>query len=201
MASLIFKHPINRLKVVPLTSSLSRSRAIHFTSVGSFLIKKIYAPKGFLIETIVYKKKAKVDDIEDLFGDEMVSSSEHHHDLFAEPTTTTTVVDKKTTTTTKGSSTSSRRVSSNPFKRSALLNKQIGFMKPRLGSSPLETQPKIRSRTWLTMMQLAKDGEDMKNVVDLLPMLHAGSGGSGALPSLFAEEFVREWWFFFLLFF
>lgn len=147
----------------------------------------------------MYKKKAKVDDIEDLFGDGMVSSSEHHHDLFAEPIAAT-VADKTSTTTTGPTErSSSRRVSSsNPFKRSALLNKQIGFMKPRLGSSPLETQPKIRSRTWLTMMQLAKDGEDMKKVVDLLPMLHAGGGGgSSALPSLFAEEFVRESFFFF----
>jgi len=136
----------------------------------------------------VHKKQAKVD-IEDLFGDEMVSSSEHH-DLFAEPTA---VDDKTSTSTGPTEQRSSRRVSSsNPFKRSALLNKQIGFMKPRLGSSPLETEPKIRSRTWLTMMQLAKDGEDMKKVVDLLPMLHAGGGGGSALPSLFAEEFVRR---------
>ena len=42
----------------------------------------------------------------------------------------------------------------------------------------------MRSRTWLTIMQLVKDGKDMMKVVDLIPMLHEGGG---ALPSLFAE--------------
>jgi hypothetical protein len=41
------------------------------------------------------------------------------------------------------------------------------------------------------MIQLAKNGEEMSKVVELIPMLHQGGG---ELPSLFAEEFVREWY-------
>lgn len=147
----------------------------------------------------MHKKKAKVD-IEDLFGDEAAASG---HDLFAEPTvdkTPTPVVQTEATAKAEGtstapttrSSTTRGRVSaaSDPFKRSALLDKHLTFMQPRLGSSPSKTQPKIRSRTWLSMIQLAKDGEDMRKVVDLIPKLHEGGG---ALPSRFAEEFVREW--------
>jgi hypothetical protein len=154
--------------------------------------------KSKLIQTwkIVYKNKAKVD-IEDLFGDETASE----HDLFAEPPVDKTVVQEEATTATKGSSTTTspiegssgtrRRVPSrsDPFKRSALLNRHIGFIQPRVGPSPSQTHPKIRSRTWLTMMQLAKDGEDMRKLVDLIPMFHEGGG---VLPSPFAEEFVRE---------
>ena len=64
-------------------------------------------------------------------------------------------------------------------------------MKPRLGSSPSKKHPLIRSKAWFTMIQLAKNGEEMSKVVDLIPMLHEGGG---ALPSLFAEEFVRKWY-------
>lgn len=143
------------------------------------------------------KKSAKID-IEDLFGDETASE----HDLFAEPAVDKIQTQKEATIKAQGPSTSTaptadsstnrRRVSapSDPFKRSALLNKKIMFIKPRLGSSSSQTQSKIRSRTWLTMMQLAKNGEDMRKIVDLIPMLHKGGG---ALPPLFAEEFVREW--------
>ncbi|KAF8811637.1 hypothetical protein BYT27DRAFT_7336091 [Phlegmacium glaucopus] len=171
MASLIFKHSINNLKRFPCGSSLSGRRAIHFTSV-------------------VHKKKAKVD-IDDLFGDEAT----FEHDLFAESTVEKTVgtaeAEGTSTAQIKRSSTTKRHVSapSKSFKRSAMINKHIAFMQPRLGSSPSKTQPKIRSRTWLTMMQLAKDGEDMRKVVDLIPKLHEGGG---ALPGLFAEEFVRR---------
>jgi len=70
-----------------------------------------------------------------------------------------------------------------------LLNKNIAFVKPRLGSSPAQTHPMIRSRTWLTMIQLAKDGEDMRQVVDLIPI---ACEGGGVLPGRFAQEFVRR---------
>jgi len=39
------------------------------------------------------------------------------------------------------------------------------------------------------MIQLAKDGEDMRKVVDLIPNLYARGG---VVPDLFAEEFVRR---------
>ena len=179
------------------SSSLSGRRAIHSTSVGSSF-SSIYELAVDLNSKIVHKKAPKVD-IEDLFGDETAFEP----DLFADPENTITQNDA--TTNAKGSSTSTdpivegssstakRHVSapSDPFKRSALLNKHINFMKPRLGSSPSKKYPKIRSRTWLTLIQLAKNGEDMTKVVDLIPMLHEGDG---ALPTLFAEEFVREWW-------
>ena len=154
--------------------------------------------RGLLIQLgrTVHKKTAKVD-IEDLFGDETASD----HELFAEPTVdqTTTTCQKEnakssstSTSPVGGSSTTQRRASasSNLFKRSALLDKNINFLKPRLGPSPSKKQPKIRSRAWLTMMHLAKDGEDMRKVVDLIPILHQGGG---ALPGLFVEGFVREW--------
>jgi len=179
MTSFFLKHSLSySLKCFSSrSSSLSGRRAIHSTSV-------------------VHKKAPKVD-IEDLFGDETAFEP----DLFAEPENTITQNDS--TTNAKGSSTSTdpivegssttakRHVSapSDPFKRSALLNKHINFMKPRLGSSPSKKLPEIRSRTWLTLIQLAKNGEDMTKIVDLIPMLHEGGG---ALPTLFAEEFVRR---------
>ena len=114
------------------------------------------------------KKTTKVD-IEDLLGDEITSE----HDLLAEPAETITQNDA--TTRAKGSSTAKRH-----FNRSALLNKPFYFMKPRLGSSPSNRHPDIRLTTWLTIMQLVKDEENMMKVVDLIPMLH--EGGS-ALPT------------------
>lgn len=144
----------------------------------------------------MHKKTPKVD-IEDLFGDDVAFES----DLFTEPdktiiqkdATTTAKTSSTSTGSIKGSSTAKRHVSApkDPLKRSAMLNKHIFFMKPRLGSSPSKIHPRIRSRTWLTMIQLAKNREDMMKVVDLIPILHEGGG---ALPSFFAEEFVREWY-------
>ena len=144
---------------------------------------------------IVHKKTPKVD-IEDLFEDDLFEP-----DLFSEPVQkvtqneATTMLAKDSSMSTdpkEGSSTAKRRVSARSvaFKRTALFNKQIHFMKPRLGVSPSK-HPNIRSRTWLTMMQLAKDEEDMKKVLDLIPMLHEGGG---PLPSRFEENFVREWY-------
>jgi len=142
----------------------------------------------------VHKKTPKID-IENLFEDDITEP-----DLFAEPEKTipqkdAISKDKGSSTSTdpiQSSSTSQRRASvpSSVFKRSALLNKHIGIIKLRLGSSPSKKNPGFRSRTWLTMIQLAKNGEDMTKIVDLISMLHDG----GALPSLFAEEFVRKWY-------
>ena len=140
-------------------------------------------------------------DIEDLFEDEITSEP----DLFAESDADKTIARNDATTTTEakltststdpiqGSSTPKRRVltPSDPLKRSEMLNRHMHFMKPRLGSSPSKKHPRIRSRSWLTMIQLAKNRDDMTKVMDLIPMLHEGGG---ALPSLFAEAFVREWY-------
>jgi len=138
------------------------------------------------VTTVVKEKKQSLYK-------EYLQQTVSEHDLFTEPTVDKTITQKEAATKAKGSSTSTaqRHVSapSDPLKRSLLLNKQISFMKPRLGSSPLKRQPKIRSRTWFTMMQLAKDGEDMRKVVELIPNLHQGGG---VLPGLFAEEFVRR---------
>ena len=143
----------------------------------------------------MHKKTPKVD-IEDLFGDDITFEP----DLFTEPDKA--IPQNDTTTKAKGSSTSSdttessnttttkRRVST-AFKRSAKLNKHIYFVKPRLGSCPSKIHPLIRLRIWFTMIQLAKNGEDMKKVVELIPMLQEGGG---AVPNLFAEEFVRKWY-------
>ena len=142
----------------------------------------------------MHKKTPKVD-IEDLFGDEI----SYEPDLFTETDKTPT---QNVTTKAKGTSTSSapmessrtvkRRVSapSDALKQSAMLKEHINLMETRLGSSPSKIRPKIRSRTWLTMIQLVKNGEDMTKVVNLIPKFHEGGG---ALPNLFAEEFVREW--------
>jgi hypothetical protein len=148
---------------------------------------------------IVHKKTPKVD-IDDLFGDDMAS------DLFSESIVDEPATRKEVTTKAKASSTSTStaapvegstttqrraKAPSDPFRRrSALLNKHIDSIKPQLVSSPSQKQPQIRLRTWFTMMQLAKDGEDMRKVVDLLPDWRKGGGG---LPALFGEEFVREW--------
>lgn len=195
MTSFFLKHSINySLKRFSSGSSISGRRAIHFTSVGSSFSSMYDETINLNLTRKVHKKTPKVD-IEDLFGDETIFEP----DLFTEPDKTTT---QNVTTKAKGTSTSSdpkessrtvkRRVSapSDPLKQSAMLKKNINFMEPRLGSSPSKINPKIRSRTWLTMIQLAKNGEDMTKVVDLIPMLHEGGG---ALPNLFAEEFVREW--------
>ena len=136
--------------------------------------------KSHSIWKIVHKKTAKVD-IDDLFGDDMAS------DLFSEPTTQRGA----TTKAKKDSSTSTANAPSGPFRRrTTLLNKHIHSLKPRLVSLPSQKQPQFRSRIWLTMIQLAKDGEDMRKVVDLIPDLHKGGG---TLPALFGEEFIREW--------
>ena len=94
------------------------------------------------------------------------------------------------TTNTKLSNSAKRRAPLDSSKRSTLLNKHIKFTKPRLGSPPSKDYPKVLPKAWLTMIRLAKDGEDMTRIVDLIPMLHEGGG---VLPALFAEEFVREW--------
>ena len=150
----------------------------------------------------MHKKTPKAVDIEDLFGDEISSEP----DLFSESDVDKTITQNVVTTEAKDTSTltepvqgssstttTKRHVSgpSDALKRSEMLNKHMNFMKPRLGSSPSMKHPRIRSRTWLTMIQLAKTGEDMTKVMDLIPKLHEGGG---ALPSLFAEQFVREWY-------
>ena len=196
MTSFFLRHSI---KCFSSCSSLSGRRAIHSTSVGSSF-SSIYLRRNYFNWTlkILVHKKVQNFDIENLFEDDVAFEP----DLFTEPKPDKTITQHDATTKTKDSSASTEGSSSTPkrrvsalshsLKRSALLDKHIHFMKPRLGSSPSKKHPRIRSRTWLTMLQLAKNGEDMTKVVELIPMLR---DGGGALPSLFAEVFVREWYF------
>lgn len=145
-------------------------------------------------------KKTPKYDFDDLFVDDLFEA-----DLFAPPVQKITQNEviaeaqklSSMSINPEGSKTGRRRLSARSIavKRAALINKHIYFLKPRLGSTP-SVHPNIRPRTWLTMMQLAKDGDDMKKILELIPILHEGGG---ALPSVFAEEFVREWHHFFTL--
>ena len=175
---------------------ISFGEACHSFHVSRFVVPNYVRRKTINSNLkIVHKKTPKVD-IEDLFEDDLFEP-----DLFSEPVQkvtqneATTILAKDSSTSTdpkESSSTAKRRVSARSiaFKRTALFNKQIYFVKPQLGVL-LKQRPNIRSRTWLTMIQLAKDGEDMKKVLDLIPMFHEGGG---ALPSRFTEDFVREWY-------
>ena len=185
---------------------ISFGEACHPSHVSRFVVLIIYSIHekkkkkliNFKIEKKIVHKKTPKYDFDDLFVDDLFEA-----DLFAPPVQKITQNEviaeaqklSSMSINPEGSKTGKRRLSARSIavKRAALLNKHIYFLKPRLGSTP-SVHPNIRPRTWLTMMQLAKDGDDMKKILELIPILHEGGG---ALPSVFAEEFVREWHHFF----
>jgi hypothetical protein len=119
--------------------------------------------------------------------------SQHLH-LFA-PIKPKTPIEAATTTEINDASTSSTDPidgsSAAALKRSSLFNRHVSSLKSRLGYSPSMMHNVVRSKNYLTMMQFAKNAEDMSKVVDLIPKF---CEGGGRLPICFGEEFVREWY-------
>lgn len=73
------------------------------------------------------------------------------------------------------------------------LNKLLSFVERRIGRKPAVETPLVRKRSWLTMLDLAANEEEMKRVVELFPKYKESES---EFPDCFAEAFVRE----FLLF-
>ena len=82
-----------------------------------------------------------------------------------------------------------KRHSLPPAMRIERLNKLLSFVEQRIGRRPAVEIPLVRKRSWLTMLDLAANEEEMKRIVELFPK-HRES--EWEFPDSFAEAFVRE---------
>ena len=82
-----------------------------------------------------------------------------------------------------------KRLALSPSVRLERLNGLLSFTERRIGRVPELATPLIRRRSWLNMLDLVANEEQMQRVVDLFP---AYKNGAGEFPIGFAEAFASR---------
>jgi hypothetical protein len=162
-------------------------RSIHSTAA-----RQLSIPSSISVthDALVQKKKGKTT-IDDLFSEDAFADDE-------------LIKDSSPVFSAKASSAQEQPSSSLPSeekvgkrrKRRALppavrlerFNNLLSFMEPRIGRNPSAPLPLVRKRSWLTLLDLAANNEQMQKIVDLFPTYR---NGKGAFPESFSDDFTR----------
>lgn len=80
-----------------------------------------------------------------------------------------------------------RRVLS-PAVRLERFDNLLSFIGPRIGRNPTMQKPLVRKRSWLGLLDLAANKDEMQRIIDLFPKY---KDGQGEFPETFADDFTR----------
>ncbi|TFK23007.1 hypothetical protein FA15DRAFT_493176 [Coprinopsis marcescibilis] len=159
------------------TNSIARQALCSFR--GARTVRPVLPSARSLHASPPVMKRKRVEEVEDLFGEE-----------FEVVDASATPIAAEASMETSSSSTAGRvkRVL-NPEEREYRLSRMVEFMKPRLGRKPEVKTPQIRHGTWVECLQMARTKEQLEGIVELLPKWKE-SGHK--FKSGFAESFVQR---------
>jgi len=139
----------------------------------------------------VQRKKGKAAIADDLFSDDSLLEDELIKDLspvFSAKAPSEQVQDSTVPSTPLPKTEGRKRPVLPPAVRLERFDTLLRFMGPRIGRNPTMQKPLVKKRSWLVLLDLAANKDEIQKIIDLFPKY---KDGKGEFPKNFADDFSR----------